>query len=219
MKLIGFSEIIESAGDESEATDNILKVLEKEKVKFVFNTSTRPNKNGEYKTFFQESDVNDDDDEEEEEEDEEEEERKPAKKSRPAPKSKNEKSVPFKVGDKVKTTGNFFEDGNEYQGIVNEIDEDEENCAIFFEEDDDQQDIPWGNLAIIAEKKSRGKAKKEAEDDIPFEVGDTVRTTGDYFEDGVIYEGTVQEMDDENAKVEFEDETCEVPLENLELAN
>ena len=74
----------------------------------------------------------------------------------------------------------------------------------------------------VIEQLPTDEPEEEATDESadPFEVGEAVITTGDYFGVGEEYEGTVTAVnEDGTCTVEFEDETTDVPVANLEAAS
>lgn len=193
MKLLGFD--TEQFGDEMELVQHVETTLKNERRQFLYNTSHRRNKNGEFRAFIAGlPDVLMEDNEAPE--------RSPMKK-----KGKPKATSPFAVGDSVETTGDYYEDGNTYRGVVEEIGNGV--ATVRFDDDNAVDEIPFGNLI-----KSTAAAESESSE---FEEGDAVDTVGDFFETGEEYRGTVLSVDEESCSVEFEDGTYDVPFENLRL--
>lgn len=176
-------------------------VKKRKKIPFLYNTGSRPNDDGEYRLFIADSRNMEDSSEEE----------APRKGRR----QKAKGNSPFAVGDKVETTGDHYGDGNTYYGVVEEVDGGE--ISVRFDDDNALDQVPAANLI-----KSGGGEEETEEgsgEEVLFEEGDAVITTGDFFETGEEYEGTVIAVNDETCTVEFEDETTDVPFENLTAAS
>lgn len=229
MKLLGLEDLIEEADDLAEAVDSVEKYLKKSKIRFVYNSSNKPNKKGYYNAFIEgleddqeyESDEEDEEDEEGEEESAEESEADDLEEEQ----EKNEDSDvpfdgPFSILDKVTTIGEFFDDGD-YKGTVAGVDDEKKTCMVTFE-DEETEEVPWDHLRKLSVKgKRKASSKKDEEKDEKeegtMEEGDMVRTTGDYYDDGEIYIGEIVKLTKTKATVKFDDGEDNVPLKNLEL--
>lgn len=201
MQLLGFDTT--QFDNSIELCIHVKQTIKKQKKRpFLYDTGTRTNDKGEYRTFVADSREMDDDGGEEE--------RKPRR-------GKAKRPSPFVVGDRVETTGDYYGDGNTYYGVVEAVDGG--TISVRFDDDNALDEIPAANLI-----KSAGEGEEpedeEGGENVPFEEGDAVVTTGDYFEVGEEYEGTVVSVnDDGTATVEFEDGETDVPLKNLEPAS
>tara|TARA_Y100000310_G_scaffold344007_1_gene454512 strand:+ start:1702 stop:2613 length:912 start_codon:yes stop_codon:yes gene_type:complete len=198
MKLLGFEELVLDAADETELIVKCIEAIASEEVFFEFNTSNRARKDGSYRPFVQ-GRVDPP---------------KDAPKKKPAKDGYKESSQPssngaIAVGATVQTIGDYFNDGETWEGEV-VSDKDGETEVLF--SDGETVLVPSDSLELTSSQEEIQEESSEG-----WEEGDRVRTTGDFFGDGEAYEGTVQVIGEDEADVLFDDgETITVPSDSLE---
>jgi ribosome maturation factor RimP len=206
LKLMGFEDEVTAADDENELMEKIMELCSDKdnQLAYTFNTANRANKSGYYRVYVQ--GLPDEDYEIPNLDGSPQEEAK-AKKDGYSKQKKTPKKSAFSVGDKVTTSNDHFDDGNDYTGEVTEVDGD--SITVHFDDDDTTDIVPANNLTKI-------ESEEEADDE-GLQEGDAVQTINDHYKDGETWTGVVIAVEGDTATVEFEDEsTDDVPTENLE---
>lgn len=189
-KMLGLHDLVEVARDEAELCISVAEYLNDPDVEipFRFDTYRKLNKSG-YPIIQLQGLAED--------------------AERPTPRKAPPGRAPFVEGDTVITTGNYFADGEEYTGVVVEVDIDEVQCLVKFDDDDSEQLVPFSNLANTSAEEESGEQSDSA-----FEEGDIVECF-DFYDDD--YTGKVVSVDDDTVVIEFEDGEAEVPIEHVRL--
>jgi len=221
LKLMGYEEQILTHDDFFTMLSDVAERVEQDKPFVFFNTGKKASKSGEARVYLQGVVPADYNPPEMSEENKHEETHQPAKK-----KTVVKKGTSFSENDKVKTVGDYFEDGNEYTGTV--LGSDGDSITVEFDDGSGSQEIPAESLALVETKKATptkksAPVKKAAPKKgirPQFEENDAVVSTEDYFGNGEDYNGTIISVDGETATVTWEDDTTNeaVPFKNLKPA-
>lgn len=216
LKLLGLDEIVDTAEDLGDMLVQAIKYFKENKPQFLFNTGRRARNDGSYSIFIQgvpEGGT------------------PPTKKesssspthSSPSSSPENTEWVPA-TGDRVTTTDDYFESGEEYEGVVKSANKRSKVATVTFDDGEENQ-VPFANLALVDDEQDNSAPFDENDDaqdsSSEIEVDDKVSTTDNFFGDGVAYTGTVTEVDGNDITVVFDDDGAEmvVPLGNLELVS
>ena len=221
LKLMGYEDQVLSHDDFFTMLSDVGERIDQDKPFVYFNTGKRASKTGEARVFLQKAVGDDYVAPDMGEENKHPETHQPATK-----KTVVKKGTSFSEHDKVVTTGDYFSDGVDYTGVV--LGSDGETITVEFDDGSGTQEIPAESLALVAGKKT-APTKKSAptKKATPtkgirpkFEENDAVVSTGDYFENGEDYNGTIVSLDGETAPVTWEDDTTNegVPFKNLKPA-
>jgi len=120
-----------------------------------------------------------------------------------------EPSGSFTPGERVVVDGSVFDSEENYPGVV--VSATEEEVEVKFDDDDSVDTIDISLVSL--EEETAGEEEGE------FKVGDAISVSPDHYGDGETYLGTISEINDDVATIEFEDGSLDdVPLSSVELS-